>query len=279
MMDSFKMSIVLFGSCMLLAVNIVQVAANHNHTSNYALPINPAIALDSIFGNSSLNSTQNEPVKAFMIKVFQDLIHIKSELADLKRLVQERPASYSCANDANNAPLSARSDGATSRQVSNIDSIVSGVFDQLSNVTVTPNSHEPSYDVAVCEMKANHHIPLLNQHEITGSIKIWQRRSHAVNRTSKLYMQIRLKGFKIFKLEADQPVNSTRIVSELLENESTINETLFSKPESFNSSTTKSANEKLYYYAFNVHESSDFSRDCQSTGNIFNRTTILHSHN
>src|SRR5699024_10576734 len=71
----------------------------------------------------------------------------------------------------------------------------------LANQTDSKDHMLPPTDftgmiMARCQMKANRYITLLNQQDIEGVIKMWQRRDQA---NPPLYMQVRLRGFKVSK--------------------------------------------------------------------------------
>lgn len=104
--------------------------------------------------------------------------------------------------------------------------------------------------MATCRIRANRHITLLNQQDVTGLIRLWQRRNKP---HSPLYMQVRLKGFKV---NTDNETTNCE--------NGTLNET----------ETTTTAN--YVRFGMHVHESGDLSRDCQSTGNHFNPQSTTH---
>lgn len=231
--------------------------------------------------NSSLNSPGNEHIKVFIIKVFEDLINIKHELADLKRLLNERNSN--CFPNSTNI-TSGQSSGVRSEEASTRHVYTSSLSDSLgSSLTNISAPLVPEYDVAICEMRANHHIPLLNQNEVTGSVKIWQRRYPVLNEqnpdrnsSSKIFLQIRLKGFRVFQRDdqssTEKTVNGTALSDHSAQD---TNSSLIIDESSFLPGNTydpqhRNSSDKLTYYAISVHESADFSRDCQSTGSFFN---------
>lgn len=116
--------------------------------------------------------------------------------------------------------------------------------------------------MATCRIRPNRHIALLNQQDVRGVIRLWQRRNSA---NVPLYMQVRLSGFKVDRdSDADCDNQTTQISPNSNENQTSVDNKLDNRKGS------------MQKFGMHVHESGDMSRDCQSTGHHYNPFMVSH---
>ena len=116
---------------------------------------------------------------------------------------------------------------------------------------------------ATCEVKANRHITLLNQQDISGRINLWQRKPNG-----PLQMHVKLKGFKIPSWNKDFPQHTREVRETII----VPIETVPDKPQ--DDSSIKNA--LSHMHGIHIHEFGNLTRDCQSTGSHYNPYGTTH---
>ncbi|XP_076332768.1 uncharacterized protein LOC143237418 [Tachypleus tridentatus] len=92
--------------------------------------------------------------------------------------------------------------------------------------------HGDEYERAICKMRPNRAIPREKQQNVRGTIFLWQQKNHAT-----LHIHVQVRGFNVSRHEHGEHAGA-----------------------------------KSHQHGFHVHETSDFSNGCQSTGPHFNPT-------
>ena len=149
------------------------------------------------------------------------------------------------------------------------------VGDGLTSMASSSQTNE--YHVAICSMKANQHIPLLNQQQdISGVIKLFQKSGGEDN--NKLFAQIRLKGFKV--APRDETINYDDSLLNLTTTTNTFTKYFGNSDHQQQylpaGNITSERFSDYALFGMHVHESADMSRDCQSAGSHYNPFNVSH---
>ncbi|KAJ6215693.1 hypothetical protein RDWZM_010193 [Blomia tropicalis] len=122
-----------------------------------------------------------------------------------------------------------------------------------------------NYTLAQCDIVSNRHIPLLNQQNIGGTIRLWQMK----NETDSIYVQIRLNGFKIYRDDEGriirEPSQTNRTIPIGIDRSDYIDSSQLND-------VPLNSTERLFAIA--IHETSNMTRDCQSIGRHYNRANF-----
>lgn len=116
---------------------------------------------------------------------------------------------------------------------------------------------------ATCEIRANRHITLLNQQDISGRIHLWQRKPNG-----PLQMHVKLKGFKVASWNKDFPQHTREVRETII----VPIETVPDKPQD----DTSLKNSLSHMHGIHIHEFGNLTRDCQSTGSHYNPYGTTH---